>query len=426
MNDTLRHLLIFIIILGTGTPLIILDLPLIFILVLEAFIGFLLLVLLSPGFGADLKASVPDLLKISFIRRDRGNKPLFKIPVLKQPAPKKPEPLFVIEKEKVIPAPKRPSGSSIRAFFARFTIRKPADTKKPAGTGRSPDTMAGKNVDVSALALAGELGGDTGIKGMDSGTGRGARGSGPLPVEDPFLSLSSDELETGLLDSFDPADLEPETAPAPAPEGATPLPDSPPIMDATSGLTIGEADIPLPPQEISDEPAEGREATGPEPEEYYGLDGSDTIDQNFGEFEDAEITGMEPDERVAREGAGPGTTVQPPPLEPTEPVPETLQPAPAPAAGSPALLFPAGGTLPAQPAAGQQDMAIFTAPESADDEMVRSLASDAKTTKKGKDASLLRELKDFNAPATDIEGELNEIFSELNASADKKTKTKIS
>ena len=71
-------------------------------------------------------------------------------------------------------------------------------------------------------------------------------------------------------------------------------------------------------------------------------------------------------------------------------------------------------------------MAIFTAPVSAEDEMVRSLASDAKTTKKAKDASLLRDLRDFNAPATDIEGELNEIFSELNASADKKTKTKPS
>ena len=72
MNDTLRHLLILIIILGTGIPLIILDLPLLYILVLEAVIGFLLLVLLSPGFGAELKESVSDLLKISFIRKGQG------------------------------------------------------------------------------------------------------------------------------------------------------------------------------------------------------------------------------------------------------------------------------------------------------------------------------------------------------------------
>ena len=415
MNDTLRHMLIFIIILGTGTPLIILDLPLLSILVLEACIGFLLLVLLSPGFGAELKASVPDLLKISFIRRDKGNKTLFKIPVLKKPAPKKPEPLFDIEEEEERPSPKSSPGFSLKSIIARFTVRKPTGKDKPAGTARLPDTAAGKNVDVSALALAGELGG---------GTGRGARGRGPLPVEDPFLSLSSDELETGLLDTIDPADMEAGTVPAP--DSTAPLSDSATIMDATSGLTIGEADIPLPPQELSAEPAGGEQATVPEHEEYYGLDGSDTLDQNFGEFEDAEITGMEPDERVAREGAEPGTTVQLPSLERTEPVPEPQKTALALATGSPALLSPAGGALPNQPAPGQQDMAIFTAPISADDEMVRSLASDAKTTKKAKDGSLLRELRDFNAPATDIEGELNEIFSELNAAGDKKTKTKPS
>lgn len=415
MNDTLRHLLIFIIILGTGTPLIILDLPLLSILVLEACIGFLLLVLLSPGFGAELKASVPDLLKISFIRRDKGNKTLFKIPVLKKPVPKKPEPLFEIEEEEVLPTPKTSPGFSLKSIIARFTSRKPVLKDKPAGTARLPDTMAGKNVDVSALALAGEL---------DGGTGRGARGRAPLPVEDPFLSLSSDELETGLLDTVDPADL--ETGTVPEPDSTAPLSDSPPIMDGTSGLTIGEADIPIPPQELSAEPAGGGQAATPEPEEYYGLDGSDTLDQDFGEFDDAEMTGMEPDERVAREGAEPGTTVQPQSLEPTGPVSEPQQPAGAPAATSLALLSPAGGALPNQPAAGQQDMAIFTAPVSADDEMVRSLASDAKTTKKAKDASLLRELKDFNAPAKDIEGELNEIFSELNAAGDKKTETKPS
>jgi len=89
MNDTIRRLLIFIIILGTGTALIIFDLPLLFILVLESFIGFLLLVLLSPGFGAEIRRSTFDLLKISFIRKDNGKKTLFKIPVPKKNRTKK-------------------------------------------------------------------------------------------------------------------------------------------------------------------------------------------------------------------------------------------------------------------------------------------------------------------------------------------------
>ena len=51
-----------------------------------------------------------------------------------------------------------------------------------------------------------------------------------------------------------------------------------------------------------------------------------------------------------------------------------------------------------------------------DDDMLSSLASDIKHVTKEKDVSLLRELKDFKAPATDIEKELLEMSEQLNAS----------
>ena len=58
----------------------------------------------------------------------------------------------------------------------------------------------------------------------------------------------------------------------------------------------------------------------------------------------------------------------------------------------------------------QADMAAFASGSSTDDDMLSSLASDVKHVKKEKDLSLMRELKDFKAPAAEIEKELNDIY----------------
>jgi septal ring factor EnvC (AmiA/AmiB activator) len=50
-----------------------------------------------------------------------------------------------------------------------------------------------------------------------------------------------------------------------------------------------------------------------------------------------------------------------------------------------------------------------------DEDMLSSLASDIKHVKKETDLSLLRELKDFKAPATEIEKDLMDISEQLNA-----------
>jgi hypothetical protein len=74
----------------------------------------------------------------------------------------------------------------------------------------------------------------------------------------------------------------------------------------------------------------------------------------------------------------------------------------------------------------QSDMTVFTAPPSADDMMISSLAADIKTTKKAKDISLLRDLKDFKVQAKDIEKELSELYMGLSTIEDRKSKTKPS
>ena len=182
---------------------------------------------------------------------------MFKIPVLKKPLQKKPEPLFDIEDEEKNFPPRK------ARRVLHFGLLLPGShqgnllvQKSRPGLPVFPIQRPAKMLMYQHWHLQENW---TGMPGP----GRGARSRDPVPVEDPFLSLSSDELETGLLDTIDPADLETETVPAPAPEGATPLSDSAPMMDATSGLAIGEADIPLPPQELSAEPAEGEKATVP-------------------------------------------------------------------------------------------------------------------------------------------------------------------
>jgi hypothetical protein len=62
----------------------------------------------------------------------------------------------------------------------------------------------------------------------------------------------------------------------------------------------------------------------------------------------------------------------------------------------------------------QSDMASFaSASGGSDEDLLSSIASDVKTVKKEKDVSLLRELKDFKAPAGEIENELKDMFDRM-------------
>jgi hypothetical protein len=50
-----------------------------------------------------------------------------------------------------------------------------------------------------------------------------------------------------------------------------------------------------------------------------------------------------------------------------------------------------------------------------DADLLSSLASDVKHVAKEKNTSLLRDLKDFRAPATEIENELKDMYDRMNA-----------
>lgn len=62
----------------------------------------------------------------------------------------------------------------------------------------------------------------------------------------------------------------------------------------------------------------------------------------------------------------------------------------------------------------QADMAAFASSSGGSDEdLLSSIASDVKRTVKEKDVSLLRELKDFKAPADQIERELADMYQKM-------------
>jgi len=434
MKDTPRRFLIFFIMVSTGTVLILRDQPLLFTIALVAVIGFLLLGLLSPDTAAGLKSSIKNITRISFIRRDKGGKPY-----IKRAAPKAAEPEKTIEM-RVEPVPVTESerteekkdfslhsgslASSFRSLATFLRTGKRPDRDRVEGRDRIPGTTTRDKVNVSALALAGELS-EEGKKQQDRmSTTPGSSGAGPGPssphADDPFLSLSSDELESGL---YDTVDEEEEKKDLSIRQDKTPVDPTPNHVQGSSGVTIGESDIPIPPQEIQSGTEEQPEPAEPDIEEFNGFEGTDTLDQNIDDLDTIDLDSVELDEDVWEEGTDTGPPAPPSPPEAMAPAPDE-QGARGPAApGSSHAAVPQ-----LNPRAGEQsDMAVFTAPPSADDVMVSSLATDMKTAKKKKDSSLLRELKEIKAPgAKEIEEELSDLYSGLNAVADKKSKTKLS
>jgi hypothetical protein len=172
-------------------------------------------------------------------------------------------------------------------------------------------------------------------------------------------------------------------------------------------------------------PAEAQEplpSNEPDLEGFNDSGVSDTIDQNLDELDTIDFDSVELNDETWEEETD---TESSPPSAP----PEAMAPAPE-AQGGPGSTAPASSP-PGVPGMNQNagdltDMTVFTAPVSEDDMMVRSLAADIKIARKTKDVSLLRELKDYKAPAKKIEEELSDLYSGLNKISDKKSKIKPS
>ena len=174
----------------------------------------------------------------------------------------------------------------------------------------------------------------------------------------------------------------------------------------------------MPPMDFSAEAGDIIKENAPGLEEFSGMDGGESIDADFGDLDNLNLDDVTLEED--------GVTAEQSSMEP---------------AAAPAAAAPAAGSSPAvkeiktdwiqsdAPKEGgddvstHADMAAFSAGATGTDEdLLSSIASDVKHTKKEKDVSLLRELKDFKAPAEEIEQELTQMYQRLDAAKEKTRK----
>ena len=252
-------------------------------------------------------------------------------------------------------------------------------------------------------------------------------GAGPAAPDetDPFLSLSGDDFDAGLLDGLDDeGGMPPETAP-PEPGLAS--------MDAAPGPDTGlpEPELTSPEDELDAAASEILKAHGGDEglEEFSGLENGGDADSELGDLDDISLDDVDLDAELDEEGTDAGSTAAP-----AEEPPAAPAPAGAPAAGEPPGAVktawipsdaPKDADMMQQDQIGTQaDMASFAGGSSGSDEdLLSSIASDVKTTVKQKDLSLLRELKDFKAPADQIEKELTDMYQQMSVTGKPKDKS---
>ena len=240
----------------------------------------------------------------------------------------------------------------------------------------------------------------------------GGAGAGPKNAsdpDDPFMSLSGDEFDESLLEGLGDDDGMMTSSPASGEEPVFNPADFPDLEDAGPDLSPPALDSGSAAEEIL-KSAGGN--PGGDLEEFSGLDGSDLSDSDLSDLDNLSFDDIEVDE-----GSG-DTTV-----ESTD--------APAPPAGVPGpAAAPPGDSNAVKTAwipsdapkdanemeddvGTQADMAAFAGGSGGDEDLLSSLAADVKHVKKEQDISLLRELKDFRAPAKEIETELSSVLERM-------------
>jgi hypothetical protein len=402
MKENIRRLVLFAVIVGTGSILILVDIPLIYLIPLIVVVGFILLVLLGSITVADIKNAVS---KLSF-------KNLRQLPVLK-----KLDSLELSGKKSATrkdggenkpdkKAPVKPAGkasgiryhlsllaSSVTSFGKILTERKKT-AKKPEEINKLLEhTITEKVTRGSALDSASTV---PEASGSTRGGAGGALPAGNKDETDPFLSLSDEDLGTGLLDGLD----EPE--PAAGSQNTLTQAESDP------GLSMPDLEMPALPDEMAaDADAILKANADPGSDELSGLDGVEAVDETLGDLDSINLDDID---------LGDDSVTQ----DPTPPAPLPSAAGPAPGSGSlvPATPITLAGGSENNADDDQSDISSFAAGTAtgSDEDMLSSLASDIKHVKKEQDVSLLRELKDFKAPATDIEKELQDMSEQLTAS----------
>ena len=412
MKESLRQPLLFMVIVVVGSVLVLFDIPLLLLLPLLILVGFGTLLALGSITIPEIRSGIAGLGKTGVLKRLNDIKFFEKTPAgIKQvPPPAAPKKDGVKEKKKE--TEEKPGLSAhISTFLSSIGSlgsvlkQRSKQGKKVEDINKLLDKTVSEKVPTPPPAGMAPV--------MPSGGGGTSSGKG-LDTDDPFMSLSGDEFDEGLLDGLGDDDALVTTPPA-AEEAVFNPADFPDLeMDSPA--------LPDPPQAASPAMGAATADTGKSAgagglEEFSGLDGGDLPDTDFGDLDGLSLDDIEPD---AETGITPGSASSAP-----------AQPAPAtePAADRNAVKtawIPSDAPKDAgemeDDVSTQADMAAFAGGSGGDEDLLSSIASDVKHVKKEQDLSLLRELKDFRAPATEIEKELGGMYERMNLAQQTKKK----
>ena len=177
---------------------------------------------------------------------------------------------------------------------------------------------------------------------------------------------------------------------------------------------MDEPDIPLPSLDTDGEVGDILKDNAEGLDEFSGLDGDDAIDSDFTDLENLSLDDIEIDIDDDAEEKSPQSSETTPATEPVitvappEPAKDEVKTEWIKSDATDAGLFD-------DQVSTQSDMAAFAGGGGSDSDLLSSLASDVKHVKVEKNISLLRELKDFKAPASEIENELNDMYTKMDA-----------
>jgi hypothetical protein len=400
MKESVRRIVMLCTILTFGLILIFFDVTLLQLFLMMIVLVIVLPFLLGIATVTEVRTALAEMKKSGILKRLDEMKFFEKSTAAKgQAAPKKPE--SPPQKPGKTDAPKASDksggiGAQLKSIVASIsslgTILKEKSRrgKKVEDINKMLDKAVTGNVPGSpATKPAPAAGGGTSLPSPGGAGGAGGE-------EDPFLSLSGDEFDAGLLDGLDDDMPQPDAAAAPD-AGGGPAPDAPELL--------------MPSMDSPEESA----GTDSGMDAFSGLEGGDAMDSELGDLDNLSLDDVEMDDDMA-DAPAPAAAGGAQPEEAG-----AAAPAAAPAAESTAVKTawipsdaPAGADNPEDMIGIQSDMASFASSSGGSDEdLLSSIASDVKTVKKEADLSLLRELKDFKAPAAEIEDELKTMYAKI-------------
>jgi len=411
MKESLRRVILFTVIVITGSAMILFDVPLILMIPLILAVGFVILLLLGAITVDEIKSALGGL-KSGNLKKTGILKRLDEMKFFEKSSAAKPDkkPSQKTQTKQTVKGPEKKSGisghlnsfvSSIRSLGTLLKQRSKHE-KKVEDINKLLDKAVSEKVKSSALASAGNV---ADIKMPTPAGGAGSATRDQAKEQDPFLSLADDEFDTSILDSLDDQDAMPTV------QADTII--APPELSGAPSIDINEPEIPLPSLDIDGEVGNILKDNAQGLEEFSSLDGGEVIDQDLGDLDGINLDDVDfgdDDEKKATPATSTSPAAAPAgkaasPLRKTAEVKTDWVKSDAPKG--------AAEQDPDQ-ISTQNDMASFAGGASgSDSDLLSSLASDIKHVTKEKNISLLRDLKDFKAPSSDIENELSEMYARL-------------